>query len=166
MKRRALPAVIALTTTALLWVTLFPPHAWVIWNRTESAPKGLYWRSDRPLKIYGWAVVSCKAPASVWISQNGYLARDWPIIKRVRGLAGDEICRVDTAVSINGNSVAIALKTDSSGKKLPVWQGCFTVSETEVFLLNDHPRSLDGRYFGATKLENVTGAARLLIEAP
>ena len=134
----------------------------LVWNRTESAPKGLYWRSDAPLEPYGWAVVSGKAPASIWIAEHGFLARDWPIIKRVRGLPGDDICREDETISINGDAVATALKTDSHGLKLPQWQGCFTLTEAQVFLLNDHSRSLDGRYFGATNLKDVRGSARLI----
>ena len=134
----------------------------LVWNRTESAPKGLYWRSDAPLTLNGWAVVSGDAPASLWIAEHGFLARDWPVIKRVRGLPGDEICRDKEAVSINGEPVATALKTDSRGLNLPQWQGCFTLTAAQVFLLNDHPRSLDGRYFGATNLKDVRGSARLI----
>ena len=77
----------------------------LIWNRTESAPKGLYWRSDGPLTLNGWAVVSGKAPASIWIAEHGFLARNWPVIKRVRGLPGDEICCEDETVLINGETV-------------------------------------------------------------
>ena len=58
----------------------------LIWNRTESAPIGLYWRSDGPLTLNGWAVASADAPSAKWIAGRGYLAPDWPSIKRVRGL--------------------------------------------------------------------------------
>jgi len=144
-------------------VTLFPPSTYLLWNRTESAPKGLFWRSDGPLTVNRWAVVSGKAPSAIWISERGYLAPDWPIIKRVRGVVGDQVCRENQLVSINGKAVATAMKTDSADRNLPDWQGCFTVSEGQVFLLNNHPRSLDGRYFGATNRDDVTGSARLLI---
>lgn len=139
-------------------------HEFLIWNRTESAPKGLYWRSDSPLTLNGWAVVSGKAPVSIWISERGFLAPGWPIIKRVRALPGDEICRDKVTITINNVRVADALENDSSGNALPVWHGCKTLKEDEVFLLNDHPRSLDGRYSGPTNLEDVRGSARLLIE--
>ena len=164
--RRVIVAAVVSCTTAIIGISVFPPSNLLIWNRTQSAPKGLYYRSNGPLDYGAWAIVSGGAPASIWIANNGYLARDWPIIKRVSGLSSDEICRVERAVSVNGNVVATALETDSAGKELPDWQGCFVVAADEVFLLNDHPRSLDGRYFGATDLNDVAGAAHLLLRVP
>ena len=148
---------------ALGAITLFPPSDYLIWNPTESAPKGLYWRSDGPLISGTWAVVSGKAPAAKWIAENGFLAADWPIIKRVAGVQGDEVCRRGVDVFINETHVATALEEDSQGHQLPVWSGCFIVGNDQLFLLNNHPRSLDGRYFGATNKEDVTGGARLLL---
>ncbi|MGE0409859.1 MAG: S26 family signal peptidase, partial [Amphiplicatus sp.] len=40
------------------------------------------------------------------------------------------------------------------------WSGCFTLRSDEIFLLNDPENSLDGRYFGATELNDVIGVAR------
>lgn len=162
MTRRILAAAV-IASLAIGIVTVFPPSKHLLWNRTESAPKGLYWRSDSPLISGGWAVVSAKAPAATWISDHGFLASGWPIIKRVAGVPGDEICRRGVDVFVNEDHAATALETDSQGRPLPVWSGCFIVADGQLFLLNDHPRSLDGRYFGATKTDHVTGAARLLI---
>jgi type IV secretory pathway protease TraF len=36
------------------------------------------------------------------------------------------------------------------------------LNEREIFLLNDNPRSLDGRYFGATDRAFVIGRAQFL----
>lgn len=151
-----------LITAALGAITVFPPQDYWLWNRTESAPKGLYRLSDGPLTLNGWAVVSADAPSAEWIANRGYLAPDWPIIKRVRGLHGDEICRENGVVSINGEAVASALERDTAGAELPVWEGCLTVKADEVFLLNDHERSLDGRYFGATSQDDLRGSAVLV----
>lgn len=151
-----------LITAALGAVMGFPPQDYWLWNRTESAPKGVYRLSDGPLTLGGWAVVSADAPSAEWIANRGYLARDWPIIKRVRGLRGDEICRENGGVSINGEAIATALEADSTGAELPVWEGCITVKADEVFLLNDHERSLDGRYFGTTSLVDLRGSAVLV----
>ncbi len=162
MRSKRTLALAAVSVSLLVLSPVLSSSDVLVWNRTESAPKGLYWRSDGPLIRGGWALVSGKAPASNWIAENGFLARDWPVIKRVRGLPGDIICRDKATVSINGEPVATALETDSRGRRLPQWQGCFTLKATQVFLLNDHPRSLDGRYFGATNLKDVRGSARLI----
>lgn len=153
---------VGLITTALGAVMVFPSHDIFVWNRTESAPKGLYRQSDGPLTLGGWAVVSADAPSAFWISNSGYLAADWPIIKRVRGLPGDEVCRESLTILINGEAVARALETDSRGQELPVWRGCFTINADQVFLLNDHERSLDGRYFGVTNVSDIRGSAVLV----
>ena len=151
----------AINIVALGAVMVFPPTDYWLWNRTESAPVGLYRLSDGPLTLNGWAVVSAEAPSAKWIYDRGYLAPDWPIIKRVRGLPGDEICRENEAILINGVAVATAWEEDFLGRELPVWNGCLTVQSGEFFLLNDHPRSLDGRYFGVTDGVDIRGSAHL-----
>lgn len=146
----------------LLFASVFSLPEKLIWNRTNSAPIGLYWLSDRPLTLSGWTVVSADSADVLWAQQRGYIGTDWPIIKRVRGLPGDNICRENETLLINDVVIVEALKTDSLGRELPVWTGCFTLKEDEVFLLNDHPNSLDGRYFGATRLSDIAGSAMLL----
>ena len=133
-----------------------------VWNRSKSAPTGLYWIFDEPLDRRDWVAVSAAAEASFWASSRGFTGPDWPLIKQVRGLAGDEICRTDFEISINGIWAAEAQSTDHYGRDLPVWMGCMTLQSDEVFLLNDHPRSLDGRYFGATKTNDISGVAQLV----
>jgi conjugative transfer signal peptidase TraF len=161
--RRIVLTVAAASATALAVAAFAPPEQGVfLWNRTQSAPKGLYWRGDGALETGDWAIVSARAPAAVWTAEHGFLAPEWPLIKRVAGVPGDEICREDERVFINGALAAVALRTDFTGRKLPSWSGCKRLEDGEFFLLNDHPRSLDGRYFGATKAEDIGGKARLL----
>ncbi|MEL7111208.1 MAG: S26 family signal peptidase [Pseudomonadota bacterium] len=146
----------------LLFVSVFSLPKKLIWNRTDSAPIGLYWLSDGPLTLNRWAVVSADSADAIWAQQRGYIGRDWPLIKRVRGEPGDRICREKEIILINNVIVAEALKTDSFGRELPVWNDCVTLENDEVFLLNDHPNSLDGRYFGATRQQDVAGSAMLI----
>ena len=164
MRRRFLIGAAGLMSAALGAVMVFPPQEHWIWNRTDSAPKGLYRLSNGPLALDRWAIVSAEAPASQWITEHGFLSPDWPILKRVRGLPGDKICRIETDISINGRHAATALAMDSLGRELPEWQGCVVVKFDEIFLLNAHRRSLDGRYFGVTHVSDVDGTAHLVWE--
>jgi type IV secretory pathway protease TraF len=134
----------------------------LIWNRTQSAPIGLYLLSDGPLTLNGWAVVSAKSEAARWTSAHGFTGADWPLVKQIAGLPGDEICREDETILINQSVVAEALVEAYGGITLPRWQGCHVLQDGEVFLLNDHPRSLDGRYFGIMQDSDLDGVARLL----
>lgn len=131
----------------------------LIWNRTASAPIGLYWVKDGPITYDRWAVLSPKSDAGQWAKTHGYVGESWPLLKAIAGLPGDKICRENETILINGDVRAIALKQDNLQRELPVWSGCRILSKDEIFLLNAHPKSLDGRYFGITKLEDVDGIA-------
>jgi len=132
-----------------------------IWNRTESVPKGLYF-VDRSARISTGDLVAFAPSDEVrhWLNDEGIVGADWPLLKHVAGLSGDEICRCDTQVSINGITSVDALKVTESGSALPAWQGCQTLKAGEVFLLNSHPLSVDGRYFGVQDGARIIGVAR------
>ena len=141
---------------------IFDPQARFIWNRTGSAPEGLYVLSDEPITRGVWVIVSPRSSEAEWVSKRGYIGEDWPLIKRVAALPGDEIGREGNAISINHVRFAEALESDSLGRQMPVWHSCSILAEDEVFLLNSHPRSIDGRYFGPTKVSDIGGSIRLL----
>lgn len=134
----------------------------LIWNRTASAPQGLYWARKSAPSPGDWAVLSADSETARWIAAHGFLAPGWPIIKRVRAGPGDEICRVNGAIFINGGHVADAFAVDQTGAALPSWRGCRRLAQDEIFLLNDHPKSLDGRYFGVVSTGDLEGKAVLI----
>lgn len=135
----------------------FPPK--LVWNASESAPVGLYLIRNRPPVLGEFALIVPSELVAAFIEERGYLPPETPLIKRIAALSGDEICRDGKAIFINKIHVADTQKTDSLGRDMPRWNGCFTLKSGEVFLLNDHEKSLDGRYFGATKLNDVIGVA-------
>ena len=162
MKRRALLMTGAGIGLALFGL-VFSPMDRLIWNRTGSAPQGLYWLSDEPFTPGRWVVVSSQSAEAQWAEDHGFVGRNWPLLKQIAGLPGDEICRSGLEVSINGRPVATARERDSMGRALPVWQGCVLLDEGQVFLLAPHPDSLDGRYFGAMQRDDLVGVARSLM---
>jgi conjugative transfer signal peptidase TraF len=141
---------------------VFDPDARLFWNRTGSAPIGLYGLSDNPFTRGDWVIVSARSGEADWAAARGYVGRDWPLIKRIAALPGDEICREGSAVLVEGIHVAEALDADTLGRAMPVWEGCQVLGRGEVFLLNQHPRSVDGRYFGPTKVGDLGGVLVLL----
>ena len=149
---------------ALLLISLLvEPQKRLVWNRTASAPLGLYWQSNDPITKHCWVIVSAGSDASLWAQKNGFVGANWPLIKRVYGIPGDQICRSNNAIFVNELRVAEAHSFARNGAKLPRWKGCFQLSSDEYFLLNSHPNSLDGRYFGATKVGDLEGVAHLII---
>ena len=158
-------AVLTLAGLGLMVLTSFQnPQDRLIWNRTASAPTGLYWLNDDPFTLGRWVVVSARSDDAQWAQTQGFVGKDWPLLKQIAAVSGDEICRVDDVISVNGGSVGKAKMIDSRGRSLPAWTGCQVLSEGEVFLMNPHPDSLDGRYFGATDLSDLDGVAALIWE--
>lgn len=162
--RKRVAIIGATAISALLLGSLIGPQKRFIWNRTNSAPIGLYGLKNDPLSYGDWVIVSAQSEQGIWAFEHGFIGPDWPLIKSVAGLPGNEICRDGQEVKINRTIAAKALLVDSRGRYLPVWSGCHVLKSGEVFLLNDHAHSLDGRYFGVTKAEDVDGVAVLLFE--
>lgn len=77
-------------------------------------------------------------------------ALGWRRLARARG----------ALVTIGGTATALARQRDQLGRPLPAWEGCRTLTDGEVFLLNsDEPDSLDGRYFGPLPRTAIVGRA-------
>ncbi|WP_084397227.1 S26 family signal peptidase [Henriciella aquimarina] len=157
-------------TTAAIGLTLashaLPVRKYLVWNRTGSAPIGLYRLSGDQFTLGRWGAVSADSDAAKWSASRGYVGDGWPLLKRIAALPGAEICREDLDIFIDGKPVAKALSRDAQGRKMPEWHGCVVVQDDEIFLLNAHPRSLDGRYFGVTKVRDVDGVAVLVFLWP
>lgn len=164
MKRAKTTAAAAAMAASIVAVMVMPPPEILIWNRSESAPTGLYLKDDLSLERGRWVLVSSEAKTAKWIASRGYLAPGWPLIKQIRGLPGEQICRSDQLITINNSLVAQAKTSDNRGRKMPVWSGCITLRSDQVFLINEHPSSLDGRYFGATSMRDLSGGATPLFQ--
>lgn len=130
-----------------------------IWNASASAPIGLY--AVQPtggLEVNDWVLFVPPKHIQAWLVERTYLAPDVPLIKRAAALSGQTVCRNDRLITIDGVATAPARKHDRQGRPLPVWNGCVTLENNDVFLLNwDVPDSLDGRYFGPTERSSING---------
>ena len=161
MKRA--PLLLALSVSVLglssLFVSVKPR---LVWNRTDSAPKGLYGVKAAPVSEGDWVVLSPESEPVLWIAKHGFVGRGWPVIKQVEAVEGDEICRDKLIIRVNGAVVAAAKNQTSAGVNLPSWQGCRTLEDNEVFLLGNHENSLDGRYFGPVHRRDIDGVAVLV----
>lgn len=134
----------------------------VVWNASPSVPTGLYWITYGTPMRGDIVLVELPEPHRTIADQRGYLPKNLPALKRVRALSGDQVCRFGREISINGETVSIAQLHDNRGLKLPEWSGCRTLKPDEVFLLNDHQKSFDGRYFGPVDRSTITGIAHAL----
>lgn len=134
----------------------------VIWNTTSSAPIGLY-ALDRLAPLRRGDLVAALPPPELAraLAARGVLPPGVPLIKPVAALGGQVACRLGDRVSVDGVSLAIALRHDRQGVPLPIWQGCRRLGPTEVLLLNPaRTDSFDGRYFGPLATSTIWGRVR------
>ena len=138
-----------------------PTPTRLVWNATASAPVGLYTiaPADR-LEVPELVAVMPPEPLADFLVGRGYVGRGVPLLKRVLGLPGQQVCRIGRDIMVDGVAVGSALSRDKMGRDLPVWQGCRRIATGEVFLMNWQVNdSLDGRYFGLTSTDQIIGRA-------
>ncbi len=141
-----------------------PPLPRLVWNASASAPIGLYAVTPGAAITPGDMVIA-RMPARyrMLAAVRHYLPANVPLVKHVVASAGDEICALGEAIFLNGRWIAQRRVTDGHGRAMPWWSGCARLRGHQLFLLmTDNPSSFDGRYFGSTEGEDVTGKARLL----
>ncbi|OIQ93476.1 peptidase S26 [mine drainage metagenome] len=136
------------------------PTPRLLWNATASTPTGLYAvQPVRVLHVGDLVAVMPPEPVARFLADGGYLPQRVPLLKHVAALPGDIVCRSGHLITIDGIVIGEARDRDSRGRGLPVWSGCRVLADGEVFLMNRHPDSLDGRYFGPLPAASIIGRA-------
>ncbi|USI71536.1 S26 family signal peptidase [Sphingomonas morindae] len=150
---------LAVLLVALLACISVTPR--LIWNASASVPVGLYGlHPDTQAEVGDLVAVRPPEPLGRFLAERHYLPRGVPLMKRIAALPGQEVCRRDRSITVDGVPFGDALDRDRRGRPLPVWQGCRRLGDGELFLMNATvPDSLDGRYFGPLPAATVIGAA-------
>jgi conjugative transfer signal peptidase TraF len=148
---------------ALAWPSVHTPITRLIYNPSNSVPRGWY-RIGLSDSLHVGRIVLTRLPANAaaLAAQRGYLPERIPLLKRIGAMEPQQVCIEGRTVSIDGVAVATALKTDRRGRLLPVWQQCRTLRDGELFLLSPTPASFDSRYFGPVAVSSVIGSAQPL----
>lgn len=149
---------------ALAWPLLHPSSVHLVYNPTDSVPHGWY-RIGPPDSLRVGSIVLTRIPteASALAAQRGYLPERIPLLKRIGAVAPQRVCIVDRIVRIDGVAQGPALKADSHGRVLPIWQPCRALRAGELFLLSaTNPASFDSRYFGPVTTADVIGGGEPL----
>ena len=134
----------------------------LVYNASASAPIGFYWIDQVSVSRGDTILIRLPKRVRKLVEFRQYLPPNVPVIKRVMGIKGDKICRRGQEILINNVAIAVALSEDDQGQKLPVWSDCTTLGLNSFFLLQRHPESFDGRYFGPIDRALIIGRARKL----
>lgn len=157
-------AIGAFAIAALGATIAVPPGPRLVWNRSASAPTGLYVVSPGvPVAAGDMVIARTPEPWRALAARRHYLPANVPLVKRVVAAGGDTICARGDAVSINGVPAVTRRARDARGRILPWWEGCVRLARDDAFLLMaGEDASFDGRYFGATHARDILGRAHLL----
>lgn len=147
-----------LAVAGLSFISIAPK---LIWNASASTPIGFYTVEPADgLEVTDLVAVDAPEPLASVLADGGYLPRGTPLLKRVLGLPGQTVCRMNLLITVDGVEMGTALERDRIGRPLPDWQGCRALADGEIFLMNwDVPDSLDGRYFGPIPSSSIIGRA-------
>lgn len=147
--------------TGMAMTPFVPASLKLVWNLSASAPIGLYAiEPARGLEVTDLLALRPPAELARFLVERGYVGAGVPLMKRVAALPGQEVCRRDHAITVDGVAYGEALERDRMGRPLPAWRGCRRIADGELFLMNvDAPDSLDGRYFGPLPASAVIGRA-------
>jgi conjugative transfer signal peptidase TraF len=151
-------AALALSTIAAM------PAKRYVWNASGSVPVGLYrLQPTGNLTVTQLVAVQPPEPLATFLADHRYLPRGVPMLKRVRALPGQIVCRDGLTITVDNIAAGEARERDSRGRPLPVWQGCRVIAAGEVFLMNAQSAdSFDGRYFGVLPTTAIIGRAKPL----
>ena len=161
MSARCATVFTTIAATGLLLLTIGGATPHYIWNASNSVPTGLY-RLQPVTTLTVTELVAVQPPdlLATFLDLNDYLPTGVPMLKRVLALPGQTVCRNGLSIAVDGIDVGEARERDGRGRPLPVWHGCQTIADGDVFVMNwQSADSLDSRYFGPLPASAVIGRA-------
>ena len=162
MKRTAVLLCMDIGLAALLMPLAIPNRVQIVYNPSDSVPRG--WYRIRPAdSLQLGSIVLARPPASAaaLAAQRGYLPSGIPLLKRIAALSPQRVCVDGATVRFDDVPVAVVMRSDGRGRPLLAWQQCRRLAHGELFLMsNTHPASFDSRYFGPIRASDVIGSAQ------
>jgi conjugative transfer signal peptidase TraF len=153
-----------LGTAALAWPSVHSPVVRIVYNASDSVPRGWY-RIDPADSLHVGDIVLARLPteAAALAAHRGYLPEGIPLLKPIGAMSPQQVCMQGGIVHIDGGVSVTALTVDRLGRRLPVWRRCRALHDDELFLLSTtNPASFDSRYFGPVTTSAVIGIAQPL----
>ena len=149
---------------ALLMPLAVPHRAQIVYNPSDSVPRGWYRIVPADaLQVDSIVLARLPAPAAALAAQRDYLPAGIPLLKRIGAMAPQRVCMDGTSVRIDDVVVTTVMPADGQGRPLPAWSQCRRLARGELFLLsNTNPASFDSRYFGPIRVSEVIGSAQPL----
>lgn len=126
-------------------------------NITPSEPVGIYRRIGGGVER-GALVLLNRPRGSAASVLRPYVPANLPLIKRVAAISGDVVQAGAHGVYVNGRlwPDSVPLTHDQEGRSLrPYPFGVYRVAAGRLWVMSNHPRGLDSRYFGPVPASSV-----------
>jgi len=154
-------------TIAIIGTTkqiIFPSKPILLYNPSYSADIGWYQlQQNKPPKLGSQVAAYAPEWARKMADERGYLPYEYPLIKTIWAVEGDEVCYNNLSVSVPKRPVISLQSQDVLGRDMPIQSGCFTLKSGEFMLMSpDVQTGFDSRYFGPVKFENILGRVEYL----
>jgi len=162
MRRAAVILCMDIGLAALLMPLAIPNRVHLVYNPTDSVPRGWY-RIGKIDALHVGDIVLARLPepAGALAAQRGYLPTGIPLLKPIGAVAPQQVCLDGASVRIDEVAVAVVMRADGLGRPLSAWQQCRRLARGELFLLSStNPASFDSRYFGPIRASDVIGGAQ------
>ena len=164
MKRIAVILCMDIGLAALLMPLAMPNRVQIVYNPSDSVPRGWY-RIVPADSLQAGSIVLARLPAqtAALAAQRDYLPAGIPLLKRIGAIEPQRVCLDGASVRIDDVAVAAVMRADGLGRPLSAWLQCRRLAHGELFLLsNTNPESFDSRYFGPIRASDVIGSAQPL----
>ncbi len=164
MKRTAVILCMDIGLAALLMPLVIPNRVHLVYNPSDSVPRGWYRIVPADaLQVGSIVLARLPARAAALAAQRGYLPAGIPLLKRIGAVAPQRVCMDGESVRIDDVTVATLIRADGRGRPLRAWPQCRSLVRGELFLLSStNPASFDSRYFGPIAAANVIGRAQAI----
>ena len=143
---------------------IVPPEPRLLYNPSQSAAVGWY-RVQPNLPIERGSQVAAYAPerARRLADERGYLPYDYPLIKTVWAVEGEEVCYHNQSVSVPKRPDIPLLGQDALGRVMPQMAGCMVLKSGEYLLISpDVQNGFDSRYFGPVGKADIIGRVKFI----
>ena len=166
MSRWLLSGMVAIAVCGFTYNAL--ARAGLRFNADQSMPLGAYWFTPGSVSR-GAIVQSCLPPKlAQYALRRQYLVTGGscpdgaiPVVKVLAATSADRIVIADSGVTIDGQvwPMSAIRRVDSSGRRvdLRLPSGRYACPADQVFLMGEHPRSWDSRYWGCVPRTTVAG---------